>query len=136
MNLNLGTADAIQILQDVGRKIFKYVFQGYDAAATAADYVAPVQSGVNNAQSAAGGNAGGTTATTTATTPTVTAAPPAQSTTQQQSNQRSSLARGGELALAGADGVTVNVYANVASSIDIHDLAYRIGDILQKRGRR
>ena len=49
MNVNLGLDDSIQVLQDVGKKIFKIVFQGWDEAASGADYVKPVESGVNNA---------------------------------------------------------------------------------------
>ena len=117
MNLNLGTADAIQILQDVGKKIFKLVFQGYDAAAAGADYVAPVRTGVNNAEKAQA------TATTTVTPPT-------------QATGGRALLPGGNLAMAGAGGVTVNVYANVASQLDVVDVAYKVADIIQRRGRR
>lgn len=40
------------------------------------------------------------------------------------------------LALAGAGGPTVNVYATVASGVDIHQVAYQVADIIQKRSRR
>lgn len=40
------------------------------------------------------------------------------------------------LAAAGAGGPVVNVYATVASGIDIHQVAYQVADIMQKRSRR
>lgn len=54
--------------------------------------------------------------------------PPATGTPQG----RSALA----LAGAGAGGPTVNVYATVASGVDIHQVAYQVADIIQKRSRR
>jgi hypothetical protein len=62
-NVNLSTEDAIKALQDVGGKIFKVIFQGYDLAASGADYVAPIQSGVvisKKKTDATGQNASGT----------------------------------------------------------------------------
>lgn len=40
------------------------------------------------------------------------------------------------LAMAGAGGPVVNVYATVASATDVHQLAYQVADIIQKRSRR
>lgn len=121
MNVNLGTAEAIQVLQDVGEKIFKIIFQGYDAAASGADYVAPVNTGINNNKKK--NAAASATSTTNVTPPTA----------------GRSYGRAGGLMAAGAGaggGVTVNVYANVASQLDIVDMAYQVADVLQKRGRR
>lgn len=123
MNFNLGTAEAIQVLQDVGRKIFKLVFQGYDAAASAADYVSPVQSTVNGAQAQSG--SGNASATTTVT-------PPVQPATTTSGGK--SLFP--EVALAGAGGMTMNNTFVVSNQLDIVDVAYKVADIIQKRSRR
>lgn len=111
MNLNLGTADAIQILQDVGKRIFKIVFQGYDAAASGADYVSPVRSGVNNAEKAS--------ATTTVETP-----------------AGRSYGRAAGLVAAAEGGVTLHNTFVVNNQLDIMDVAYQVADLIQKRSRR
>lgn len=121
MNVNLGTAEAIQVLQDVGEKIFKIIFQGYDAAASGADYVAPVNTGINNNKKA--NAAASATSTTNVTPPTA----------------GRSYGQAGGLMAAGAGaggGAVINNTFMVASPLDIVDVAYQVADIIQKRTRR
>ena len=121
MNVNLGTPEAIQVLQDVGEKLFKIIFQGYDAAASGADYVAPVNTGINNNKKK---NAAANATSTTNVTPPVSG---------------KSYGRAGGLMAAGAGaggGVVINNTFMVASPLDIVDVAYQVADIIQKRTRR
>lgn len=142
MSFNLGTADAIQVLQDVGKKIFKLVFQGYDAAASGADYVTPVQSAVNGAQAQQGNNNSGTTANTSPTTAPATTTSGGGSGKSGYYNEPVYPSTGGRslypslepaYAMAGGGDIYVTVNASVASQIDVEQLAYRVATIIKRR---
>ena len=131
----------IQTLKDMGGKIFKIVFEGWDLAASGADYVTPMASASSKATKKdplLPGNASGTTNWRGGLTwvgergPELINLPRGS---QVFSNQRS-------MAMAGAGGGTVNNYytttvqATVDNTIDIQELAYRVAAIIQRKAGR
>jgi len=123
MNINIGSENATNILHDIGSKIFKIIFQGYDAAASGADYVAPVQSGVNNANK----KAGATTTTTTAPAPT------APTTTAPVRGSSANYGRGIALATDAGPNITMNNTFIVQGPIDVQAAAYQIMQEVRRR---
>lgn len=103
----LALPESIVALHDLGAQILSFIFDGYTDAAKERDWV------------------GGTVQLPTA-------AASSASTVAATSQSRSL----GGFAGATAGGPIINVYATVANGIDIHQVAYQVADIVQKRSRR
>lgn len=114
----LALPDAIEMLHDVGARILEFVYQGYSAAAKEKDW-----------PYATVGSAGAST---------VNPPPPASASTTAGASAAAEAEPAGKsrMALAGAGGPIVNVYATVGNGVDLYQLAYQVADIIQKRSRR